>query len=63
MFDDAFSLNGMQESSGFCYPALESTVGNTPLVGCGGCRETPAVSFWENWEGNNPAGSVRIGRH
>ncbi|MDG4553344.1 MAG: cysteine synthase CysM [Candidatus Competibacter sp.] len=49
----------MQEKSGFCYPALESTVGHTPLVRL---RRLPGNStslILGKLEGNNPAGSVK----
>jgi cysteine synthase B len=59
MFDDAFSLNGMQESSGFCYPALESTVGNTPLVRLRRLPGNASSLVLGKLEGNNPAGSVK----
>lgn len=59
MFDDAFSLNGMQESSGFCYPALESTVGNTPLVRLQRLPGNASSLVLGKLEGNNPAGSVK----
>ena len=59
MFDDAFSPNGMQENSGFCYPALESTVGNTPLVRLRRLPENTSSLVLGKLEGNNPAGSVK----
>ena len=59
MFDDAFSPNGMKEKSGFCYPALESTVGNTPLVRLRRLPGNTTSLILGKLEGNNPAGSVK----
>ena len=59
MFDDAFSPNGTHENSGFCYPALESTVGNTPLVRLRRLPENTSSLVLGKLEGNNPAGSVK----
>ena len=59
MFDDAFSPNGMKERSGVCHPALESTVGNTPLVRLRRLPGTASSLVLGKLEGNNPAGSVK----
>ena len=59
MFDDAFSQDEMKEKPGFCYPALESTVGNTPLVRLRRLPGNSASLILGKLEGNNPAGSVK----
>ncbi|MGB5063061.1 MAG: cysteine synthase CysM [Candidatus Competibacter sp.] len=49
----------MKERSGFCYPALESTVGNTPLVRLRRLPGNTTSLVLGKLEGNNPAGSVK----
>ncbi|MCB1825947.1 MAG: cysteine synthase CysM [Candidatus Competibacteraceae bacterium] len=49
----------MKERSGVCHPALESTVGNTPLVRLRRLPGTASSLVLGKLEGNNPAGSVK----
>ncbi|QQS55823.1 MAG: cysteine synthase CysM [Candidatus Competibacteraceae bacterium] len=49
----------MKEKSGFCYPTLESTVGNTPLVRLRRLPGNSSSLILGKLEGNNPAGSVK----